>query len=178
VEVAIKLARALAESKRTLLIDGTFHGNSLSESFVFEQEASNSMEQPTVLDQSVRTRQDSDLHYLPLCRSQSTRHALLEKSFNQQISGMRNNYEWILVITDPFSLGPEAVLWSHIADSTVMVAEAGRTKGESIRMAYRALKHHHKRVLGVVLNNANPKLNRKYSAGFKDFPSDVTTRQA
>ncbi|GMW01036.1 MAG: hypothetical protein AMXMBFR84_21730 [Candidatus Hydrogenedentota bacterium] len=72
--------------------------------------------------------------------------------FRPVLRALRSEYDLIVIDTQPFSEGVDAVLVSEVADGSVLVVDAGVTRWQVIRKAVEQIESQNGTLLGVVLN--------------------------
>jgi succinoglycan biosynthesis transport protein ExoP len=76
---------------------------------------------------------------------------------------LRRQFDVILIDTPPLLEMPDARLLSRIADGAIFIARSRRTTLEAAASATQRLAFDKARVLGIVLNDWNPKHSRYYT---------------
>ncbi|HEY8459665.1 MAG TPA: polysaccharide biosynthesis tyrosine autokinase, partial [Blastocatellia bacterium] len=79
---------------------------------------------------------------------------------------LSNQYDYILIDSPPLGYVTDAVILSTMVDGVVLVARGGKSKREDVHRAKYDLLNVGARILGVVLNRANPK-----DCGYGDYAS-------
>jgi capsular exopolysaccharide synthesis family protein len=77
------------------------------------------------------------------------------------IGQLRETYDMILVDTPPMLQMADARIAARLADAIILVARARKTKRESLVAARERFAEDHTPILGVVLNDWNPRRARK-----------------
>jgi protein-tyrosine kinase len=160
---AANLALTLSESyrKRVLLIDADLRRPTLHTIFAVKTAGglSEGLDTP---DSKLMIRQISDrLAILPAGRPNSDPMALLtSERMHRLIAEARDAFDWVIVDTPPIILLPDANLLSTMVDGVVLVLKAESTPHALVKRATDAIGH--KRLLGVVLNQATAAPNGGY----------------
>ena len=91
------------------------------------------------------------------------------------MAALRSMADSVIFDTPPLLAVTDASVLSALADGTLLVAEAGRTRIQSLRQAAKVLTQANAQVTGVVLNKANTKTTGYYyyREEKKDRPSEV-----
>jgi capsular exopolysaccharide synthesis family protein len=162
---AANLALALARiGQSVLLIDGDIRKPSIHKIFGL----ANNNGVTDLLDQAVfdRVRADSavqstavpNLHVLTSGRAIETSCDLMfSAAMPRLISHFRERFDMLIIDTPPLLRVPDARILGRMADSVVLVARAGRTMRDAILAASERLIEDGTPVLGIILNDWNPK---------------------
>lgn len=84
-------------------------------------------------------------------------------AFKKLIEELREKYDYIIIDTPPLNIVTDALLIGPHTDGMVLVVRDAYTPRESIRAAINAAKFANIKILGAMLNGANPKNSRRYS---------------
>lgn len=96
------------------------------------------------------------------CRLE-TPELLHSPALREIVERLRRAYDVILIDTPPLLEIPDARLLSRIADGVIFIARSRRTTVEAAASATQRLAFDKATVLGMVLNDWNPKQSRYYS---------------
>jgi len=90
------------------------------------------------------------------------------------MEAMRRETDAVIMDSPPALVVTDATLLAALADGTVLVAEAGRTRSAALRQAVDGLSRATDRLLGVVLNKAG----RRAAPGYRHYyHADDTARK-
>jgi capsular exopolysaccharide synthesis family protein len=162
---------ALARSgRKVLLIEGDLRRNRLDRVFRLPNDVglSTLLQEESATERSVRAAvhptNEPGLFVLPSgpCRSDAP-DLLHSAGLRRLVERLRREYEVILIDTPPVLEIPDARLLSRIADGVIFIARSRRTTIDAAASATQRLAFDKARVLGVVLNDWNPKQSRYYS---------------
>jgi Mrp family chromosome partitioning ATPase len=78
------------------------------------------------------------------------------------VEALRQEVDIVLLDSPPALVVTDATLLAGLADGTILVAEAGRTRSGALRQAVEGLSRATDRLLGVVLN----KMGRRWAPGY------------
>jgi capsular exopolysaccharide synthesis family protein len=76
--------------------------------------------------------------------------------FTDLLSGVRQQFDYVLVDTSPVGLGSDAAILAFQSDGVLLVLDAQNTRKSSTRRALRRLEAVGAKVLGTVMNNVEP----------------------
>jgi polysaccharide biosynthesis transport protein len=79
------------------------------------------------------------------------------------LTGLRKEYDYILIDSTPLSLVTDSVLLSTLVDGVVLVVNGQKTHSQAVKSAYADLSYARAKVLGVVLNRVSQQ-SRDYGA--------------
>ena len=77
----------------------------------------------------------------------------------ETLASLRERYEYVLIDSPPLSAVSDALVLSELVDGVVLVVDQQRTPREMVRESCDKLAFVGSKVLGVVLNRANPQAN-------------------
>lgn len=102
-------------------------------------------------------------------------YAIYSDTLHDLVARLREQFEVIIIDTPPMLLIPDARVFAHLADGVALVTRAGRTRREAALAACQRLTEDRARVLGVILNDWNPKSSpgshyRRYSSLARAYP--------
>lgn len=84
-------------------------------------------------------------------------------AFEELVSKLREKYDYVIIDTPPLNIVTDALLIGPRTDGMVLVVRDGFTPRDSIRQAISSVKFANIKILGAVMNGANPKNSRKYT---------------
>ncbi|MBV9303124.1 MAG: polysaccharide biosynthesis tyrosine autokinase [Acidobacteriaceae bacterium] len=169
--VVANVGAALARSgRRVLLVEGDLRRNRLDRVFKLPNDVglSTLLRDESLAERNIKAaiRETSEPGLFVLtsgpCRS-DTPELLHSQALRDLIERLRRTYDVILIDTPPLLEIPDARLVSRIADGVLFIARARRTTVESAASATQRLAFDKAPVLGLVLNDWNPKQSRYYS---------------
>jgi polysaccharide biosynthesis transport protein len=162
---ATNLAIALAKiDQKVLLIDGDIRKPCVHNVFGLNNTTgvTNLLDQrlfdPAAADAAI---QETDVPNLRVLTSgpalQTGCDLMFSTSMPRLIAHYRGHFDMIIIDTPPMLHMPDARVLGRMSDAVVLVARAGRTMRDAVRSAFERLVQDHTRVLGVILNDWNPK---------------------
>ena len=176
---ASNLAITLAQVyPRVLLIDADVRKPSLHK--IFDCENNNGLTdlltQSVLDDESMAAQvQPTAISHLDLLTGGTggiTADMFFARSSTRLFAWCRKEYDMVVIDTPPMLVMPEARVLGRMADAVVLVARAGRTMREAAQAACQKLVTDGTRVLGVVLNDWNPKCSPQgYYGSYKPYSS-------
>ncbi len=84
-------------------------------------------------------------------------------AFKNLVEELREKYDYIIIDTPPLNIVTDALLIGPHTDGMVLVVRDAYTPRESIKAAINAAKFANIKILGAMLNGANPKNSRRYT---------------
>lgn len=84
-------------------------------------------------------------------------------AFENLMAKLREKYDYIIIDTPPLNIVTDALLIGPRTDGVVLVVRDSFTPRDSIRQALSAAKFANIKILGAVMNGANPKNSRRYT---------------
>ena len=87
---------------------------------------------------------------------------LSSKRFEKLIKYARENYDYVLIDTPPLNVVSDAIMLAPHTDGVVFVLRDGYTPNYTIKRAIATLEFTENKILGAVMNGANPKSGGKY----------------
>ena len=159
--LAVALSRA---GNRVLLIDGDTRKPAVHEAFGMDNTAgvTDLLQQdpidPATADKLVRKSCFANLDVLtsgPVFAGSAD--LLFSTAMPVVIAHFRKQYDMILIDTPPLLHMPDARVLARMSDAVVLVARAGRTLREAAVAAFDCLAQDRSNVLGVILNDWNPR---------------------
>jgi capsular exopolysaccharide synthesis family protein len=168
--VVANLGAALARSgRKVLLVEGDLRRNRLDRVFKLPNDfglgtlLKDEFLTERAVKAAVHSTNEPGLFVLPSgpCRS-DTPDLLHSAGLGKLIERLRREYDVILIDTPPLLEIPDARLLSRIADGVIFIARSRRTTLEAAAAATQRLHFDKARVLGIVLNDWNPKHSLYY----------------
>ncbi len=178
--VASNLAMAVAKGDRTvLLIDGDLRKPRLHE--IFGLDNSRGLTEP------LEERCFDDIHVRTLVRTTSIPNlyvltagqplpgvpdALFSLTMPDVVAHCRERFDMVIIDTPPMLLMPDARVLGRMADGVVLVVRSSRTTRDRALAACYRLSEDKINVLGVILNDWNPKSASNVAHGYQDSTDD------
>jgi capsular exopolysaccharide synthesis family protein len=164
---AANLATVLAQAgSRVILVDTDLRRSSLNKTFDGPNSFGltglllNDIHDPSIALIGTRWK---NLQLLPSGVLPPNPSELLTSTRMQRLVGMlRGLADYVIFDTPPVLAVTDAIVLAARADGTVLVAEAGKTRSEALRIAARTLKQANVNVIGVVLNKAKVSMSGAY----------------
>jgi capsular exopolysaccharide synthesis family protein len=150
------LALTLSESyeRQVLLIDADLRNPKMREIFSVPTPADLHRQEAEDAFPIIRVR--PRLSLMVAFRPQSDPIGILTSpNMRRTIEEARQTFDWVLIDTPPVGLLPDASLLTSMVDGVVLVVSAGTTPYQIVQIAANAVGH--ARLMGVVLNRANPR---------------------
>jgi capsular exopolysaccharide synthesis family protein len=168
--VAINLALALAQLKRTCLIDADMRRPQIARILEVDPDApglSQLMAGTEPAQKCIHRFRDSGLHFIPSGPVPSNPLELLSsRRFGEMLRKLEESFDVLVLDSPPVQLVSDAVVLAGIANSLVFVVRADTTPHQVARGAMDILKKGKTRLLGVVLNQLDwDKAERYYGYG-------------
>jgi capsular exopolysaccharide synthesis family protein len=162
---ATNLAVALAKTgRKVLLIDGDIRKPCVHDVFGLDNAIgvtdllNQRLFDEATADACIRKTDTANLHVLTSGPALQTGCDLLfSTSMPRVIAHYRTQFEMIIIDTPPLLHMPDARVLGRMADAVVLVARAGRTLREAALAASERLVQDRTPVLGIILNDWNPK---------------------
>ncbi len=85
------------------------------------------------------------------------------KGFEELMSKVREKYDYIIIDTPPLNIVTDALLIGPHTDGVILVVRDAFTPHDTIRRAISSAKFANIKILGAIMNGANPKNSRRYS---------------
>ena len=162
--VASNLAITLSQVyRRVLLIDADVRKPSLHRMFGRSNDhgLTDLLQQNAISEAHMASRIEATdvphLFLLPSGRGDITANLLFTRQMARLVAWCRTEYDAVIIDTPPLLAMPEARMLGRLADAVVLVARAGHTMKEAVQKACQRLVTDRARVLGVVLNDWNPR---------------------
>jgi succinoglycan biosynthesis transport protein ExoP len=168
--VAANLAQLTAHGgARTLLIDGDLRNPSLTRLMAPHASAGviEALHRGISLDDLTWRDQITGLDFLPAVLTTPIAHTselLASRAMAELVARAREEYEYVIIDFPPLAPVVDAKAGSHLVDAFMMVIEWGVTSPEIISEALGSAEIVQSKLIGVVLNRANPSALRKIEA--------------
>jgi protein-tyrosine kinase len=152
---AANLALTLSDSyeREILLIDADLRNPKLQATFGVPIQAADSQRREDAPFPVVRIR--PRLSLMATSRQNDPIGILTSPEMRRTIEDARDMFDWVLIDTPPVGLLPDASLLTSMVDGVILVIAAGTTPYPIVQHAADAVGR--ERLLGVVLNRANPR---------------------
>lgn len=168
--VAVNLALAHAQTKRTLLIDCDMRRSQVSTGLGLPEDAkglSNLVAGGTPLSECVFGVKDSRLLVLPVGDlPPNPLELLLSQRFKDVLGQLKAQFEMIVIDSPPVELVSEALVLAPLATSTAFVVKADSTSAHLARKSLARLQRAGASILGVVINQVDFKRGRGYYGSY------------
>jgi succinoglycan biosynthesis transport protein ExoP len=153
----------------TLLIDGDLHTRSLTRELAPNAKTGllEVLKEPRSLGYHIQRSKDTGLDFLPsfvASRMVNSADIVASKAMADMLQVMRENYEYIIIDLAPVMPVTDAKAISHLIDAMVYVIEWGKTTRSALQESLSGSESIHKKLLGAVLNRANPKMLKRIEA--------------
>lgn len=154
---------------RTLLIDGDLHTRSLTRELAPTAKTGllEVMKEPRSLGYHIQRSKDTGLDFLPsfvASRMVNSADIVASKAMADMLQVMREHYEYIIIDLAPVMPVTDAKAISHLLDAMVYVIEWGKTTRGALQESLSGSESIQKKLLGAVLNRANPKMLKRIEA--------------
>jgi polysaccharide biosynthesis transport protein len=154
---------------RTLLIDGDLHTRSLTRELAPHAKTGllEVLNDPTSISQNLQRSHETKLDFLPsfvASRMVNSADIMASKAMADMLMVTRENYDYILIDLAPVMPVTDAKAISHLLDAVVYVVEWGKTTRGALQESLSSSESLQKKVLGTVLNRANPKMLKRIEA--------------
>ncbi|MBR1249101.1 polysaccharide biosynthesis tyrosine autokinase [Bradyrhizobium sp. AUGA SZCCT0169] len=154
---------------RTLLIDGDLHTRSLTRELAPNAKTGllEALRDPQSLGQHIKRSKETGLDFLPsfvVARMVNSADVMASKAMTDMLATVRNNYDYIIIDLAPVMPVTDAKAISHLLDAMVYVIEWGRTTRSALQESLASSEAIQKKLLGAVLNRANPKMLKRIEA--------------
>lgn len=154
---------------RTLLIDGDLHTRSLTRELAPHAKSGlvEALKDPHSFGYHIQRSKESGLDFLPsfvASRMVNSADVIASKSMADLLAVVREEYEYIIIDLAPVMPVSDAKAVSHLVDAMVYVIEWGRTSRNALQESMASSEGIQKKVLGAVLNRANPKMLKRIEA--------------
>lgn len=157
--------------KRVLLIDGDLHTRSLTKELdpTAKSGLLEALKNPQSVGHHIRRSAETGLDFLPsfaVTRMVNSADIMASKAMADLLALLRNEYDYIVIDLAPVMPVTDAKAISHLIDAYVYVIEWGRTTRTALQESMSSSEGIQKKVLGTVLNGANPKMLKRIE-GYK-----------
>lgn len=162
---AVNLAVAFSQLEdRILVIDADMRRSSVHKKLKLsnEQGLSNVLAGLVSFEDAVEKVSDN-FHVLTAGQTPPNPSEMLSsKRFSELIKFARENYDYVLIDTPPLNVVSDAVMLAPHTDGMVFVLRDAYTPNYTIKRAIATLEFTDNKILGAVMNGANPRSNGKY----------------
>lgn len=168
--VAANLGHLMAlTGHRTLLIDGDLHTRSLTRELAPHAKTGllEVLNDPTSISENLQRSHETKLDFLPsfvASRMVNSADIMASKAMADMLMVTRENYDYIIIDLAPVMPVTDAKAISHLLDAVVYVVEWGKTTRGALQESLSSSESLQKKVLGTVLNRANPKMLKRIEA--------------
>ncbi|MFH1344350.1 MAG: GNVR domain-containing protein [Pseudomonadota bacterium] len=168
--VAANLGHLIAlTGHRTLLIDGDLHTRSLTRELAPRAKTGllETLRDPRTLGQHIQRSKETGLDFLPsflVSRMVNSADIMASKAMADMLAVLRENYEYIFVDLAPVMPVTDSKAISHLIDGMVYVIQWGQTSRSAVLESISSSEPIQKKILGAVLNGANPKMLKRIEA--------------
>jgi polysaccharide biosynthesis transport protein len=154
---------------RTLLIDGDLHTRSLTRELAPNAKTGllEALKEPRSLGYHIQRSKETGLDFLPsfvTSRMVNSADVMASKAMADMLLVMRENYEYIVIDLAPIMPVTDAKAVNHLVDGMVYVIEWGKTTRSALQESVSGSESIQKKLLGAVLNRANPKMLKRIEA--------------
>lgn len=168
--VAANFAQLVAlTGHRTVLIDGDLHTRSLTRELAPNAKSGlvEALNDPTSLAYHVQRSKETGLDFLPsivASRMVNSADVIGSKAMAELLKVLREHYEYIVIDLAPVMPVADSKAVSHLIDAMVYVIEWGQTTRSALQESVSGSEVLQKKLLGAVLNRANPKMLKRIEA--------------
>lgn len=154
---------------RTLLIDGDLHTRSLTRELAPNAKTGlvEALNDPQSFGYQVQRSPETGLHFLPsivASRMVNSADVMASKAMGDLLAVLREHYEYIVVDLAPVMPVADSKAVSFLIDAMVYVVEWGETTRSALQESIAGSEVLQKKLLGTVLNRANPKMLKRIEA--------------
>jgi capsular exopolysaccharide synthesis family protein len=175
--VAINLALAHAQTKRTLLVDADMRRPQVGRRLGIPpgtKGLSNLVAGTAPLEACLQTVGDSQLVVMPVGDlPPNPLELLLSKRFSEALQGLSDQFDIIIIDSPPVELVSEALVIAPQATSTILVVKAMSTPAPLVRKSIQRLQRAGANMLGVVVNHLDfskaQRYHGQYGAGSYNY---------
>jgi len=164
--VAINLALAHAQTKRTLLIDCDMRRSQVSKALGLPPGAlgiTHLLAGTATADQCIHPIEGAGLMVMPVGDvPPSPLDLMLSQRFKDTLEDLRRQFEMVVIDSPPVELVSEALVLAPMATSTAMVVKAMSTPTPLVRKSLARLQRAGGHVLGVIVNHLDFKHAQRY----------------
>jgi capsular exopolysaccharide synthesis family protein len=173
--IAFNLAMAMAQSKRTLLIEADMRKPRLAKALGLPADAkglANLVAGNAESAACMHSLPGSDLKVIPSGDHPPNPLELLSSQrFQRTIEELKTQFDFVVIDTPPVELVSDALAISRVASATLFVARAGRTAVPIVKQSLRRLDRANAKVLGVILNAVDFEKAHKYYGEYSGYGS-------
>ncbi|MDE5446967.1 AAA family ATPase [Bradyrhizobium sp. CSA207] len=168
--VAANFAQLIAMTgHRTVLIDGDLHTRSLTRELAPNAKTGlvEALNDPNSLGYHVQRSTETGLDFLPsivAARMVNSADVMSSKAMGGLLAVLREHYEYIVIDLAPVMPVADSKAASHLIDAMVYVIEWGQTTRSALQESISGSEVLQKKVLGAVLNRADPKMLKRIEA--------------
>lgn len=162
--VAANFAQLIAMTgHRTILIDGDLHTRSLTRELAPNANSGlvEALSDPTAFNYHVQRSKETGLDFLPsivASRMVNSADVIASKPMADLLAMLREHYEYIIIDLAPVMPVADSKAFSPLIDAMVYVIEWGATTRAALQESISGSEILQKKLLGAVLNRANPKM--------------------
>lgn len=154
---------------RTLLIDGDLHTRSLTRELAPHAKTGflETLRNPRDFSRHIQHSKETGLDFMASCvesRMINSADIMASKAMDTMLAVLREHYDYIFIDVAPILPVTDAKAFSHLMDGLIYVIEWGQTKRSAIQEAISSSETIQKRIIGAVLNRANPKMLKRIEA--------------
>lgn len=168
--VAANFAQLIAlTGHRTVLIDGDLHTRSLTRELAPNAKSGlvEALSDPASLGYHVQRSRETGLDFLPsvvASRMVNSADVIGSKAMAELLKVLREHYEYIVIDLAPVMPVADSKAVSLLIDAMVYVIEWGQTTRSALQESVSGSEVLQKKLLGAVLNRANPKMLKRIEA--------------
>jgi succinoglycan biosynthesis transport protein ExoP len=168
--VAANFAQLIALTGHpTLLIDGDLHTRSLTRELAPNARTGlvETLNDPASLGYHVQRSKETGLDFLPsvvASRLVNSADVIGSKAMADLLKSLREHYEYIVIDLAPVMPVADSKAFSPLIDAMVYVIEWGQTTRSALQESISGSEVLQKKLLGAVLNRANPKMLKRIEA--------------
>lgn len=164
--VAINLALAHSQTKRTLLIDADMRRSQVARSLRMAPGAkgiTNLVSGTAEIAECVYKLKGSELHVMPVGDvPPNPLELLLSRRFREALASLSEQFEIVIIDSPPVELVSEALVLTPLVTSTVFVVKAMSTPAPLVRKSIQRLQRAGGSILGIVVNQLDFKHAQRY----------------
>lgn len=168
--VAANFAQLIAMTgHRTILIDGDLHTRSLTRELAPSASSGlvEALGDPAAFGYHVQRSKETGLDFLPsivASRMVNSADVIASKAMADLLAMLREHYEYIIIDLAPVMPVADSKAFSVLIDAMVYVIEWGATTRTALQESISGSEILQKKLLGAVLNRANPKMLERIEA--------------
>lgn len=168
--VAANFAQLIALTGHpTLLIDGDLHTRSLTRELAPNAKTGlvETLNDPASLGYHVQRSKETGLDFLPsvvASRLVNSADVIGSKAMAELLKSLREHYEYIVIDLAPVMPVVDSKAFSPLIDAMIYVIEWGQTTRSALQESISGSEVLQKKLLGAVLNRANPKMLKRIEA--------------